>query len=445
MKKKKIKNLGIFLIVLFVVSVFSFGNFFAKEDTNTQDMIIKSHKITESEIEKLKEIEGVYEPGVNYNVIIDGHGTGLRPPTEEQWNAMIGQINVVDEIQLLGDTAPSSVDNSATNWFPPIGNQDGEGSCVAWAVGYYTKTFQEAKDHDWDISGASWEGGYYGHPTPEYQDKIMSPDFIYHQINGGVDNGSYYSDAINLVCHIGASSWETMPYSPSDHTSWPSEAAWREAPLYRGDGGYSYSWVTSSVDSLKNWLANGNLAVISINADEYYKLTSNDVWTIDNYNGYSTNHANTIVGYDDNFSYTEGGSTHYGAFKVANSWGIGGWENIPDGFYWISYEAMKQRVQYFMFYNDKIDYDPETIAVFEITHTKRNECDITVGKGDTGSPTQTKEFAPWIYDGGALPFPNNKIILDITEFYPTEEDIFLKVYDGGGSTTGSLDSFSVEF
>ena len=431
MKKKKIKNLGIFLVVLLIVSIFSFGNFFAKEDT---DMIVKSHKITESEIEKLKELEGVYELGVNYNIIIDGHGTGLRPPTEEQWNAMVGQITVVDEISLLLDTAPPSIDNSATIWFPPIGNQGPEGSCVCFAVGYYVKTFQEAKDHNWDLSGA-----------PQW-DKIMSPDFIYHQINNGVDNGSYYSDAINLVCNIGASSWETMPYSSSDHTSWPSEAAWREAPLYRGDGGYNYASVTSSVEGLKNWLVDGNLAIISINANEYSKLTAEDLWKADTYIGSTTNHANTIVGYDDSFGpYTEQGQQRYGAFKVVNSWGIGGWEKVPDGFYWISYEAMKQRVQYFMFYDDKIDYDPAMIAVFEMTHTKRNECDITAGKGNPASPTQTKSFAPWNWDGGALPFPNNKIIFDITEFYPTDEDIFLKVYDGGSSTTGTLESFSVEF
>ena len=48
---------------------------------------------------------------------------------------------------------PSSWDNSATNWFPPIGNQGSEGSCVSWACGYYTKTFQEAKEHNWNLFG----------------------------------------------------------------------------------------------------------------------------------------------------------------------------------------------------------------------------------------------------------------------------------------------------
>ncbi|MHA1288493.1 MAG: hypothetical protein ACTSPB_13900, partial [Candidatus Thorarchaeota archaeon] len=167
---------------------------------------------------------------------------------------------------------------------------------------------------------------------------------------------------------------------------------------------------------------------------------------LETYNPTGTNHANTIVGYDDNFGhYTEEGETRYGAFKVANSWGTGwGGDHDNDGFYWISYEAMKQRVEYYMFYYDKYDYNPHTIAVFQMTHNKRDECDITVGKGSTSSPTQTKEFAPWNYDGGAHPFPNNKIILDITELNHVD-GTFLEVYDGGSSTTGSLDYFAVEF
>jgi hypothetical protein len=430
---------GIFLIIVLGVSAIAI----AEGDENAEVKLVRSHKATHEDIEQLKELMGVYDPSVNYNVIIDGHGTGLQPPTEEEWDAMVGNLTIVDEIRT--PTAPPAVDNAATNWFPPIGNQDGEGSCVTWAVGYYMKTFQEAKEHNWDLSGVSWTGGYYGQPSAE-RDKIMSPDFIYHQINNGVDHGSSFGDAINLVCHIGASSWQTMPYSPSDHVSWPSEAAWREAPLYRGDGGYHYASVTSGVGTLKNWLADGNLAVIVVAAGEYSKLDANDLWTVDTYSGTGLNHANTIVGYDDTFGpYTEQGQQRYGAFKVANSWGLGfTGDHNHDGFYWISYEAMRQRVKGFYFYYDKIDYDPEAVAVFQMTHMKRSECTIAAGKGSTSTPTQTKYFAPY-WSGGIYPFPGNPIVLDITEFDPINEDVFLSVYDGGTSTIGTLNSFSVEF
>jgi C1A family cysteine protease len=110
----------------------------------------------------------------------------------------------------------------------------------------------------------------------------------------------------------------------------------------------------AGLSKLKNLIASGNLAIIGVDADKYSGLTSADVWTLDSYINPDVNHANTIVGYDDSISYTENGTTQYGAFKVANSWGVGGWEKDPDGFYWISYETMKQRIGYCMFYYDML-------------------------------------------------------------------------------------------
>jgi len=200
-----------------------------RKENNELSRIVE-HRITALELEKLKMKIGVLEKGRDYNQLVNGYGTGLRPSTEEEWTEIMDEAYIVERIFLdEGIQLPSSVDHTTKPWFPPIGNQDGEGSCTAWAVGYYMKTFQEAKDHGWDLSGAVWEGGDLGEPTPEYQDKIISPDFIYHLINSGVDEGSNPYLAINLVCSVGACSWEKMPYDPDDHSSWPSEEAWREA------------------------------------------------------------------------------------------------------------------------------------------------------------------------------------------------------------------------
>jgi len=428
------------------------GTYPHKERTKEQVRIFEN-RITALELEKLKLKVGVWGEGRNYNQIINGHGTGLHPPTEEEWTEIVDEIYVVEKVLLSQITqSPSSVDHTTKPWFPPIGHQDGEGSCVAWAVGYYTKTFQEAKEHGWNLSGAEWVGGYYGYPTPAYQDRIFSPDFIYHLINGGIDNGSSFYDAINLVCALGASSWEKMPYDPSGSTSWPSEEAWGEAPLYRGNSsGFEYMELNTYDDliSLKNWITSDHLAVIAVDANQYSSLTSEDVWTLDNYVNPDTNHANTIVGYDDNIEYTEGGELRYGAFKIANSWGEGGWENIPDGCYWISYEAMKQRVGYCMFYRDIIGYKPELVSSFRIDHSKRGECDISVGMGSHGSPVATKSFSNLI-DGGDYPFCSNNILFDITEFkdvVPTvyNRSFFIRVYDGGSVTTGTITDFSIKY
>lgn len=222
-----------------------------------------------------------------------------------------------------------------------------------------------------------------------------------------------------------------MPYNQFDHTSWPSEEAWREAPLYRGDSrGCEYMWVKTDADivSLKNWIASGNLAAIGVDASKLSNglwsfLTSNDMLTLDNYQNPQVNHENTIVGYNDNIEYTENGTIHHGAFKIANSWGIGWllnpWEHVPDGCYWISYEAMKQRVLLpCEFYYDRIGYQPELLASFRITHSKRGECSISISTG-----SQEKNFSQYIR-GGNQPFCPNTILFDVTEFKDAVPDIY---------------------
>jgi hypothetical protein len=242
--------------------------------------------------------------------LINGYGTGLRPFMDEdiEWlkNNARKIVGIKDE---SSDSLPSNVDNSVTQYFPPIGNQANVGSCVAWSVGYYTNTYYNAMKYGWDLSGASWVGGYYGSPASSYQDKILSPNFIYNQINNGKDGGSSYVDAIELVWNTGESSWGKFPYvtKPGDGsmnycTDWPGEQAWREAPLYRNKKGNLYYLKVYDYDDiniLRDLVNQGYLISISINAGEYSNLTSEDVWNSSNYNVSTTNHANTIVGYID--------------------------------------------------------------------------------------------------------------------------------------------------
>jgi len=404
---------------------------------------VLEHRITPSELEELKERIGVGRTE-NWTETVSDYGTGLRPPTEEGWEQITsGAVYVVERVTLDSTEAPSSVDHTAGQWFPPIGSQGTEGSCVAWAVGYYMKSFQEAKEHGWDLSDplAPWT----------CRDKFVSPDFVYHLINGGVDGGSSFYDAITLVCSVGACSWEKMPYDARDSSSWPSEEAWREAPLYRGSSsGFEHLWLETDVGltSLKNWLASDNLAVISVDSWKYSSLTSDDVWTLDNYVNPSENHANTVVGYDDDLEYTESGESRRGAFKVANSWGEGSWETIPDGCYWISYEAMKQRVGYCMFYRDMVGYKPTLLSSFSIDHNRRGECDVSIGVGKHWSPYAVKSFSA-LTDGGNHPFCANNIVLDITEFKDAvpvyNKSLFLRVLDWEDAITGRITHFSVEY
>ncbi|HVO72430.1 MAG TPA: FG-GAP-like repeat-containing protein, partial [Ignavibacteriaceae bacterium] len=437
------KNISAKIIFLLILISFFYSESFP------QQIKLSKRVMTNDEFVKLKKHVGTYEEGKNYNQIINGHGTGLKPPTEEQWKEMKNQQLIIDKIDypLQKAMIPSSCDNSATVWFPPIGNQGLEGSCVSWACAYYVKTFQEAREHNWDLSGCTWSNW---EPSVAYQDKIFSPDFVYHQVNNGGDNGSTFSSNMDLLEQIGCCTWDRMPYKSSDHTTWPSENAWRQAPLYRSQTGYGYMPVDTDlgIEDLKQLLANGNLAVINIDAAYFGEnFTPEDLWTLDNYPG-GGGHANTIVGYDDNFGpYTESGSSNkYGAFKVANSWGISVmWENISDGFYYISYECMKQRIQWVCMYENFIDYKPKMVAVFEMNQSRRGENLINIGKGNTTSPAAIKSFNHRLYTGGT-PYPNNPMVVDITEFIPymsgSNDQFFIQVYNEGG--LGTIQYFAIE-
>jgi hypothetical protein len=231
-----------------------------------------------------------------------------------------------------------------------------------------------------------------------------------------------------------------MPYDALNSSCWPSEEAWREAPLYRGSSS-GYEIIDLSTDagitSLKNWIASEHLAMIGVDAYQYDSLTVNDLWTADNYVFPNVNHANTIVGYDDNLRYVEDGQLRDGAFKVANSWDVGGWENVPDGYYWISYEAMKRWVTYCFFYQDRIGYEPSLLASFRMDHSRRGECDILIGMGNSNAPVAAKSFSSPI-KGGSFPFCSNNIVMDISEFrsiVPTavNQSFFMRVYNSGKS------------
>jgi len=280
------------------------------------------------ELAQDKQSLGVYVPGTNYNKLYQGkYGTGYKPPTEEYWDHM-KKLRAIDtglyQATFDGDTIPDQIDNSTSQYFPPIGNQGAEGSCAAFSMGYYIQTYTEAKEHGWDLSSASWGAdptglSSGGRPGDSYLDMIFSPDFIYHQINDGVDEGSNMGQAAALIIRLGGATWDTMPYNTSDFTTWPKEAAWREAPKYRGEkvsnlywdydlSGYFTISTDADIQLLKTLLSQGYILSTGIHTDTVYTaLDLNDVVADDGsatwYGSYYPDHAQTIVGYKEGFEW----------------------------------------------------------------------------------------------------------------------------------------------
>lgn len=203
-------------------------------------------------------------------------------------------------------TTPKSIDLSAN--FPNPGDQGNQSSCVGWATAYALKSYQEKVEMGWALN------------TPEH---LFSPAFIYNQINGGQDQGSYIHEALNLAVNKGVSTLAAMSYSERDYRTQPSAAALTEAVKFKAAG-----WRrVNDTSQIKAALANRKPVVGGI--DVYQQLMdlsgSNSVYNTKSGNSLG-GHAITIVGYDDD--------KHGGAFKVINSWSQNWGDN---GFFWMPY------------------------------------------------------------------------------------------------------------
>jgi len=92
------------------------------------------------------------------------------------------------------------------------------------------------------------------------------------------------------------------------------------------------------------------------------------------------------------------------------------------------------------------------LATFNIAHEARNDSSITFGLGTPNTPIVTKNFTDFVF-GDALPFCQNNIVFDLTEFkdYMTSsynQPFFMEVYDagsdsGGTNGTGTINYFAI--
>jgi hypothetical protein len=325
---------------------------------------------------------------------------------------------------------PSFVDNSAH--MPPVGNQGIQSCCVAWAFGYYYKTYQEWQDNGWSVT------------DPNH---IFSPAFIYNHIDGGQDSGSYFSDAFLLLAENGCATIAEFPYNDSNYTAWPSESVYRDAIKYRsGDTLWYYQTTsTAGINGVKQLLANGNVAVLGIQVYENFEMlnSNNDTYCVRNTTGSSLGgHAITFVGYDDNKITLDG----KGAFKMINQWGTS-WGD--SGYFWMSYQAvmntyLSEGAAYFI--TDRGQYSPSLIASAQIMHPDINLLNLGLGIESTNSTVSLKffNFTMNTLPHPARPFPSNSVDFDLTgilSYYNTGK--FNEVFLSAQSTVaGIVNNFS---
>jgi len=210
---------------------------------------------------------------------------------------------------------PSQYDLS--DFLPPVGSQGKQGSCVAWATGYYLKSFHE--NYEDNLNGNS------------ANDNRMSPAFIFNQIKAsGCDNGSVVQRALDTLNSSGIPDWTVMPYDENNCDLQPSDL---QKNLAKPNKIVSYFYLNQDLvyEQTKAFLLNDQPVVIAIAIDRSYfgARDENGIYVYRKFKESSGGHAMLVVGYDDDMN----------AFKVVNSWGKS-WGN--NGFVWIDYKAFME-------------------------------------------------------------------------------------------------------
>ena len=133
--------------------------------------------------------------------------------------------NKADVAQTGADAPlPDYIDNSQTKYFPPIGNQQGLGSCATWACVYYQFTYEVNRLRD----------------TCAKDTFIASPKFVYNVINHGMNSGTLYESSYRMLQSFGAPSIDALPYD-DNYLDWSAtDTMWREAARNRLDDYYVF-------------------------------------------------------------------------------------------------------------------------------------------------------------------------------------------------------------
>ena len=207
---------------------------------------------------------------------------------------------------------PPPTGNGISLVMPIPGQQGGEGSCVAWAVGYSARSAEQ----------------YYKTNASSYNNanNVFSPEFLYNQIKFSSDcgSGSSMQVALDFIAANGICSYQSMPYSGTNGCSLlPTTAQLTEALNYK-IGTYS-KIINTDKDAIKAMVSQNHPVIVAILADNsFVNAKAGFIWKTFSGSG-NLPHAITICGYDDSKN----------AYKIMNSWGTT-WGD--EGFSWIDYD-----------------------------------------------------------------------------------------------------------
>ena len=359
------------------------------------------------------------------------HALGCRP---ELLSAAAPKGSATNTSSTSQATPPATVDLSAN--CPPVFNQGSIGSCASCATGYCIKGYLEKVEHGWDATLSSHQ---------------YCPNYLYNQINGGKDTGSYFTDNAGVMVWRGITTLADQPYSGTNYTAWPTQTQCLAAQKWR-DGlvsGSTFGAVANSdLTTIKNKLASGTPLLIGIEVDSAWDNlsgASNYVWYPNGLN-MRGGHAIAVIGYDDNITDNNG---HVGALKIQNSWGTGWGQS---GRAWIAYAALTNVGVQQGGLGYCVDGTAETSTIqaqIQVNHSKRGTIRIDLGVGSTSTPVWSYSYYPKTNMGEDTTHANVYTTLDLSSaaaYWPPSntQKWWVRVTDDlSDSTTGTVVQFDL--
>jgi len=349
---------------------------------------------------------------------------------------------------LAGKKIVTTVFSLAPSMPTPM-DQGGAGSCASCATGYAWKSCTEGLRDGW---------------APDADSRTFSPSYLYNQVNGGGDYGSYFEDNLAVLCMRGITTMADQPYSDSDVTTWPGQPLSDLARAHRTN--YANAKIISfgktlpattpaDLAKIKTLIMKGTPVLLGVQVDDAFdNLDSgtNYVWYP---NGIAIRggHGFALIGFNDTIT---DGAGHVGAFEFQNSWGAA-W--CLGGRAYIAYDAFYDNTlvddQVYYGVERKKNYTPTMRAQVIISHEQRGVVFIQIGVGSVLKPKWSEWFYyPLLMNTQAgwwdQTYPDIFTTLDVSggaKWWPPsiKNDWWMRVRDVlGDDVTGTVAQFSIE-
>lgn len=256
------------------------------------------------------------------------HSGGLVMPTELEFSET--PFSLKGAFEKFDGNLPEQIDLSA--YVPPPGDQGILPTCVPWVLAYNLRSAQQKSISQWDYNIVN------GNPSTE---RVFSPSYIYNLVakNSSGSNcpkGMSFESAFKIASTRGFSFWKDFTYDGNINNCQINPLQYvNYGSTYANVG---YERISSTVDNIKSYLANGYLVVLGIKLDKKFEKDGFNAFGTGQPYVYSFNgevydyHAVLCVGYNESTK----------RLKIVNSYGQNWGDN---GYFYISYSDVKNIIR----------------------------------------------------------------------------------------------------